>query len=479
MNRTIFIMIQAVSWFTTGAALAPLFINQAGVYVGESTIATALGLGLAVAVTSIIQACLTLAWVRFHENPWRRPVTLLAGIAMSLTSGVFAGASWTTFTESTIVERRIHQRETGKATAPLWRFSEIQAGVAAEAETLATVADDKKRIEETEGGSCAGDRKVKLCGPKCRLRQRQATLFDQIAVEARTLSDEATGIAGRFGRGADDEALTLAFVDARRLAGGPMRARMITRLQGQLRGFSEGWRDPGADGVFICRDPEMVTAINDLIAAVDTEVVFPDTPPSRVELQFLDSLEVATGKMMSLALRAVTGAADESDLENDVAYGLAIGIAIELLIIWLIALDMGLRREEGSLRGPLDCRLCSARPMKPNQRADYQLILDSLRSMSLSAGGVEFLAVPIDGDPAAAARIAAIAERLGLPPHRHAGDGVDLAAIKPAWVAARDALHGGARRFRLFKITAAVRAWRRTAAQDLAAGEPGEEERDS
>lgn len=471
MNRAIFIMTQFVSWFTTGAALAPLFISQVGVFLGETPLALALGIGLSIGVTSIIQACLTLAWIHFHEDPWRRPATLIAGVAMSLTSGVFAGASWTTFTESTVVERQIHDRATARATTPLWAFSEMQASVAAEAEYLAAVAGEKKRLEESEGGSCLGDDAVRSCGVKCRLRRRQATLFTDLASNARDMSDEATKIAGRFDLDADDDELAAAFVDARRLTFDPRRVNMVTRLQAQLRGFRNQWRDPEVNTAFVCRDPEMVDAIEALIRTVEEDVDFPDAPPRKVELQFFDSLDAATSKIARLAVDTVTGEVDEDAVEDEVAFGLAIGLAIELLIIWLIALDMSVRREKGEIPEPLSAWLAHGNPMTPHHRDDCAGLLDALRAITINANGDDYLAAPVDGDAVAVARFHKVAERLGLQNHRAAGDAIDLAAIDPEWVTARAAIHGGATRFRLFRINERTKRWRRRAAQDLAAGE--------
>ena len=467
MSQVGYLIAQGFSWATTGLAIFPHLRAQAQIYVGGGHAADGTALMLAVLATSLIQFSLTLAWERFFGDPLGAWSAAVFGLLLSFTSGALAAASWTAWTDSTGLQRHLTLRSTQASTQPLLAFSANLAEIAVEMASLSAMAERKAELEERQGGTCLGDPKVRDCGMKCRLRQSQSKLFKRQSEAATVLSETSADLAFRISPQSSNEEMSSAYRKARRLSIAPARLEMAQALDQQHHGLTSGWTDPASGKSFQCRDPDMLAAVAKLKGLLAEPVEFPMELPRQAEIDFLDTVESSAGKIAAILSALLEG--DWNGLPDDgtSSFGLVVAFAIEALIVWLISTHQKDLRASGRNRGSIWEFLEDGKPVPEKHEPYYRGLLETLRYFTIRARGRDFLAVPIDGDPALCARIAEAAQQLDLKPDRLMGDSIDLGSIEPTWVAARDGLHGGARHFQMYVVGRRVREWQRKMLRNL------------
>jgi len=474
MKFPVYAILQGASFAATASGSYPLFRDQAAGWSGLEGMSHLAAMGAAALFSGAIQAVLSIAWMRFCGDPLRRPVALAFGITFSCLSALFAAGAWVAAASINDLSDALTEDSKRAASAPLSDFSRRLADIAGDALVVAEIASRKEEREARTGGSCDNDSAVRPgVGPKALLRRDQKRLFAEISEHLQDRAARASALAVDLARAETDEAMRALFLKARQIEQEPARARTIAALKAQHDGFENGW--PTADGLrFVCADGELRTAVSALLVGLETDLALGDAPPSAAQADYADALSAALETAIGLAVSLFGGPLPETD--SNVILGVLIAAAIDLAIVFLIGVDSARMRVAGDDPSDVETLGDARRSLGPEALAWRADDLRRLGALTISAPREgTFFAVPLDGAPDLCSAAQRLALRWKLRPDRNFGAGIDLARIEPHWVASRLDWHGGANRFRMFRITTRTEGTIRRVAFDVGVSQPQSE----
>lgn len=342
---------------------------------------------------------------------------LLAGVSVLLGYGF-----WFDLTQGAGLARDTYRTAMGEVLTPLVSFRQGYEDFARTAAELAEYSGRRAEEERQSGGTCGGG-KLRGPGPRQRLRERDAAAFAEAAqhfaaraaalgrlVEATRGQADAQATASHA---AAARAVDTALQEARALAGDLRLETFREQVRERLGAAATGFVDPETNERFSCPDSGLESKLKALAGAR-----LPALPQAPAQL-----FEATHAASVQRGLHLVTGAA-RFDRERDVL-PLALGIAIDVLLLFLTLARRALEASPGSFEGLSD-RLDPARLLPAGHAAAWLKVVrddddDSLGAL-LDAWGVEdgrwnYVAAPIGGDGRGvveARRLAAVLRALGL-----------------------------------------------------------------
>lgn len=475
MNGLASKIFQLFSLVTTGIGLYPLMLGQTAVWMDSDLYSQVAAATVTALLTTAIQIGLTAAWMSFFARPLTRAYMLLLAMTLSLASGAFAAGTWTAFLDASGVKERLTADLRSDTIGPLRAYARKYDRLAAEASQLSKLAARKQKNETASGGSCDDEeRAIKGIGDKSRLRDAQRTTFDTLAEATRQLSIHANEIAISVSTSVSDAQVVEAYKEGQRLAFDPAMSGLRTTVAQQLDGLGNGWRSQDGKRTFVCQDRQLQAALLEMQDILQSGLELPDAPPTSADVDFLDTLAAARGTIAALLEMATTGREPDNISANIVAAIVVAGF-IELVIIFFLSADNGIRRELGTNPTRLELFLSGRRTYRDEEYRRHAREFAYVASLMVHDGeGSRYFAVPIDGDIQTLVEGEQIAQSWRMKPDKQFGDGVDLSRIDPDWVQARSHIHGGARSFRLFVVTRQIMEHLSRLARDIGRKDPPE-----
>jgi hypothetical protein len=357
----------------------------------------------AVAATVMLQALIVRFWEWAATAPnWKRRLTAgLFGAVVSLASAGFASGSYIFAINKSGVEKYLTDQNASTVTAPLGQFSNKMTEFSGKMLNVASDAQQKASIESKFGGTCAGDKPQKTCGPKCRLRQRQEREADAFSKVSRSFANNAIDIIGRLQGDQSRAGMLQAFKEAHNLAADPKLSSIASWLQYQIAGFNGQFLDPETNSPFVCRDPEMVKRMSDALSLITSGFKLPAVPPEPVTIGFRDAIGKSYHDAFELAWMLLTGKSDRAHMQS-LAYsyaGYGPALAVEILIIALIFFRAASERDLGHGLTSEDLFNAHLRELPPRLRQRYRAWVNLILDLLLEQGKAWYFARPVDGSP--------------------------------------------------------------------------------
>lgn len=423
--------------------------------VTPATLLVFVGLGISLIIQSLIVWAYTEVWT---ASVRRRPVEFLIGVSASIISGTFAAAT----VASIFLEADFIQIKRTEATLPVIKIMDQSATQAATWSAaygaLSAEATAIAHQEETVGGTCENEPSAGTsCGPRCRFRQRQASLFNTLADMANTYSDQTAEISLQVQVSSSDAVVSL-FSRAKG-AERSVETNLITPLRRSISQMQDGFIDPDTGNRYSCRSTSFEKKASDLLDLLSTRQMLPLMAPvwSKPELD-----DAALGVVLSVWDIVRMRPARVPGIEIFIYFWAFMEL---LLVLLLRSRQKTVSRYGGS---PSEAEVYDDNPIRltARQLGKRKRVVQTVGRYKVNAGrGRIYLPEPVNGtDTLAAAKIAEATAFFGTSPIREM---VDLSQVDPVWWTPRADELGGATHFDLHPLKVNWYAWRRAPLRDI------------
>jgi len=390
---------------------------------------------------------------------------LLVPLGASVVSGVGAASSFSLVISSTDIQAHKQRSAGAQVSSPIRSFADAYSDLGAQLISLSEEASSLALAEKRGDITCTNDLSNRQnCGPKCRLRQRQAAALEQAAEDASILASNARTLAVQFASADSVDTQRELYAEAAELRGNTKQPQIAATLRGLAQELSAPITDPDTGRTVECRDEHFAQSLSEVAETISRRIDLPLSAP-RSESAGLDDTALCIMKRFG----SLTGLWDACDAPISAAVDSSIMLAgaVELALIILIYTSVSDSHKNGKLTSRQEEFMNSARKLPDEKRAQMSQIVKLLEVyLWYSEPNKVFLAVPQYGPVKCRDEADFLLTSLNPSEGKPTGVNLDMQEADPRWLKRRKIL-GGARLFRIYKLTKKDRHFIRQMKRDL------------